>query len=107
MKPFFQTFTTFHALQNAWRVVRAKKSAGGIDGFSVAAFEKNLADNLHLLRHELLTEQWNPEPYLKVEIEKAGKAEKRKLGLSFSETLLPGILLPLGSGALSVKPESR
>lgn len=81
MKPFFQTFTTFHALQNAWRVVRAKNSAGGIDGFSVAAFEKNLADNLHLLRHELLTEQWNPEPYLKVEIEKAGKAEKRKLGL--------------------------
>lgn len=81
MKSFFQTFTTFHALQNAWRVVRAKNSAGGIDGFSVAAFEKNLIDNLHLLRHELLTGQWNPEPYLKVEIAKVGKNEKRKLGL--------------------------
>lgn len=80
MKTYFQSLTTFHALQNAWRVVRAKKSAGGIDGYTVAAFEKNLTDNLNTLRHELLAGNWNPEPYLKVEIAK-NETEKRKLGL--------------------------
>lgn len=64
MKTYFQSLTTFHALQNAWRVVRAKNSAGGIDGYTVAAFEKNLTDNLNTLRHELLAGNWNPEPSL-------------------------------------------
>lgn len=80
MKNFFQSLTTFHALQNAWRIVRAKNSAGGIDGYTISAFEKKLTDNLNTLRHELLTGQWNPEPYLKVEIAK-NETEKRKLGL--------------------------
>ena len=70
MKSLFQSFTTLHALQNAWRAVRAKNSAGGVDGFTVAHFEKKLTDNLTELHHELVTGTWNPEPYLRVEIAK-------------------------------------
>ena len=80
MKSLFQSFTTLHALQNAWRAVRAKNSAGGVDGFTVAHFEKKLTDNLTELHHEHVTGTWNPEPYLRVEIAK-NETEKRKLGL--------------------------
>ena len=52
MKSLFQSFTPLHALQNAWRAVRAKNSAGGVDGFTVAHFEKKLTDNLTELHHD-------------------------------------------------------
>lgn len=80
MKSLFQSFTTIHALQNAWMAVRTKNAAGGIDGLTISLFEKRLADNLAELRHELLSHSWNPEPYLRVEIAK-NETEKRKLGL--------------------------
>lgn len=80
MKTSFQSFTTLHALQNAWRAVRAKNSAGGVDGFTIAHFEKRLIDNLTELQYEITTGTWNPEPYLQVEITK-NETEKRKLGL--------------------------
>ncbi|MCS3284515.1 hypothetical protein NXV73_22115 [Bacteroides salyersiae] len=57
-----------------------KLSRGGVDGFTVAHFEKKLTDNLTELHHELTTGTWNPEPYLRVEIAK-NETEKRKLGL--------------------------
>lgn len=79
-RSLLQTISTLHALQNAWKVVRLKNSAGGIDGLTLSNFEKHLQDNLIELRHELLTHTWNPEPYLRIEIEKNEK-EKRKLGL--------------------------
>lgn len=68
-------------LRSAWKVVKSKNSAGGVDGLSVDTFEDNLAVNLDTLRRDLIDKQWNPEPYLRVEIEKKGSAEKRKLGL--------------------------
>lgn len=80
MKSLYQSVTSLYALQNAWKVVRAKNSVGGIDGHSVTTFEKRLLDNLNELRHELLAKQWVPEPYLKVEIAKKD-SERRKLGL--------------------------
>lgn len=80
MKSYFQSLTTLHALQNAWKTVRAKNATGGIDGFTVSHFEKHQNDNLTELRDELISRTWNPEPYLKVEIAK-NETEKRKLGL--------------------------
>jgi group II intron reverse transcriptase/maturase/CRISPR-associated endonuclease Cas1 len=68
-------------LYNAWKVVKLKNSAGGIDGLSVAAFEEDLKVNLERLRRDLIDKVWNPDPYLRVEIEKKGKEETRKLGL--------------------------
>ena len=37
-------------------------------------------DNLIELQHELISQTWNPEPYLRIEITK-NETEKRKLGL--------------------------
>ena len=61
-------------------MVRAKNAAGGIDGFTLSHFEKRLNDNLIELQHELISQTWNPEPYLRIEITK-NETEKRKLGL--------------------------
>lgn len=72
MKSPFHSFTTLHALQNAWRAVRTKNSAGGVDGYTIAHFEKKLTDNLTELQHELTTGTWNPEPYLRMELENVG-----------------------------------
>lgn len=80
MKTSFQSLTTIHALQNAWMTVRAKNATGGVDGFTISHFEKKLSDNLAELRHELISQTWNPEPYLRVEIAK-NETEKRRLGL--------------------------
>jgi len=67
-------------LYSAWKTVKAKNSAGGIDGQSVAAFEENLKENLDALKKELLAKTWNPEPYLRIDIPKKNH-EKRQLGL--------------------------
>ncbi len=80
MPDYYHSITTLHALQNAWRAVRAKNAAGGIDGFTLSHFEKRLNDNLIELQHELISQTWNPEPYLRIEITK-NETEKRKLGL--------------------------
>lgn len=57
-----------------------KMLRGGIDGFTLSHFEKRLNDNLIELQHELISQTWNPEPYLRIEITK-NETEKRKLGL--------------------------
>lgn len=76
----FNSLTSLVSLHNAWKAVRGKNSAGGIDGVSVAEFEQNLMDNLTELRYELITKTWNPEPYLRISIAK-NETERRKLGL--------------------------
>ena len=67
MPDYYHSITTLHALQNAWRAVRAKNAAGGIDGFTLSHFEKRLNDNLIELQHELISQTWNPEPYLRID----------------------------------------
>jgi group II intron reverse transcriptase/maturase/CRISPR-associated endonuclease Cas1 len=76
----FQTLCLPATLYSAWERVKSKKSAGGIDGLSVLAFEENLEQNLQELLEELKMQTWNPEPYLRIEIKK-NETEKRKLGL--------------------------
>lgn len=48
MPDYYHSITTLHALQNAWRAVRAKNAAGGIDGFTLSHFEKRLNYNMNL-----------------------------------------------------------
>ena len=38
MPDYYHSITTLHALQNAWRAVRAKNAAGGVDGFTFFPF---------------------------------------------------------------------
>lgn len=80
MAVLFDKLCTDDCLFSAWKQVKAKKSAGGIDGFTVLSFEENLHKNLKQLQEELKSGHWNPEPYLRVEIPK-NESEKRKLGL--------------------------
>ena len=76
----FRTLCLPYTLHNAWKTVKSKNSAGGIDGLSVMQFEERLAENLEILKQELLHKTWNPEPYLQIEIPK-NETEIRRLGL--------------------------
>lgn len=67
-------------LYEAWKTVKSKGSAGGIDGITLSCFEDNLAKHVADLSDELKAGTWSPEPYLSVEIPKK-KNEVRKLGL--------------------------
>ena len=80
MKEMFDKLCSTELLFNAWEVVRAKKSAGGIDMVSICGIEKRLTSVIAELSTELKTGTWNPEPYLRIEIPKK-ETERRTLGL--------------------------
>lgn len=80
MDILFQILCNEQTLRNAWLLVKQKNSAGGIDGMTVADFEKEAEKQIQELTRQLKTRSWNPEPYLRVEIPKKD-SEKRKLGL--------------------------
>lgn len=80
MSVLFDQLCTLSSLYNAWKQIKQKGAAGGIDGISVLDFEDNLSKYLHELLNEIKNKTWNPEPYLRVEIKK-NETERRKLGL--------------------------
>ena len=77
----FRALCAEHTLLQAWAMVKAKNSSGGVDGETVASFDQNLREHLAQIRSELLDHTWKPQPYLIFEIPKKNKAEKRRLGL--------------------------
>ena len=71
-----------NTLYNAWNIVKAKGSAGGIDGITIQEFEKEKRKQIPMLIEELKSGTWKPYPYLEIEIPKSkDPAEKRKLGM--------------------------
>ena len=68
-------------LQAAWRQVKGKNSVGGIDGISLAEFERDLYKQIQTLAVELRNGSWKPQPYLQIEVPKKNKEEMRKLGM--------------------------
>lgn len=69
-------------LEMAWEKVRANKGAGGVDGQSVADFEKQRDEHLDRLHRELRDDVYRPQPVRQVLIPKTGKpGEWRKLGV--------------------------
>jgi group II intron reverse transcriptase/maturase/CRISPR-associated endonuclease Cas1 len=76
----FAQLCNINLLHSAWKTVKTKNSAGGVDGLSLLEFENNLQRNLNLLLAELKNRKWLPAPYLKIEIPKK-TGEKRVLGL--------------------------
>ena len=71
-----------NTLYNAWNIVKAKGSAGGIDGITIQGFEKEKRKQIPMLIEELKSGTWKPYPYLEIEIPKSkDPAEKRKLGM--------------------------
>jgi group II intron reverse transcriptase/maturase len=69
-------------LELAWEKVRANKGAGGIDGQSIEAFEKELDEQLDRLHNELKEDTYKPQPVRRRLIPKAGQPGKyRQLGI--------------------------
>lgn len=76
----FITLCSEKHLLNAWKEVKSKGSTGGIDGQSIADFEKDLGNNIKEISESLRSGRWSPMPYMKIEIPKK-VTEKRRLGL--------------------------
>lgn len=76
----YATLCREETLYEAWKAVKGKNSAGGIDGITLSCFEDNLAKHISELADELKAGTWAPEPYFSIEIPKK-KNEVRKLGL--------------------------
>jgi RNA-directed DNA polymerase len=65
---------------NAFKLVKANKGAAGVDGESIAIFEKNLKSNLYKLWNRLSSGSYFPAPVKRVEIPKAD-GKMRPLGI--------------------------
>jgi RNA-directed DNA polymerase len=68
-------------LRRAWERVKKNKGAGGVDGVTIARFEKNLDHYLDVLHRQLQEGRYRPRPVRRVEIDKPGTTKKRPLGI--------------------------
>jgi retron-type reverse transcriptase len=68
------------AVWEAWEKVRANKGAPGVDGESVADFEKDLKGNLYKIWNRMSSGTYFPPPVRAVEIAKAHWTGTRMLG---------------------------
>ena len=83
MKKWYSIIDKVYLMENlekAYRAVKANNGAPGVDGETVEAYGKELAERLSQLRHELKTGTYESEPVLRVEIPKPD-GSKRPLGI--------------------------
>ncbi len=59
----YDIITDKTALQQAWMLLKAKGSAGGIDGVNIQQFDLHAENNIELLHQELKAGMYVPEPY--------------------------------------------
>jgi group II intron reverse transcriptase/maturase len=64
----------------AWRLVKANRGAGGVDGQTLSAFEKDLEGNLYKIWNRMSSGSYFPPPVRLVEIPK-GDGRMRPLGI--------------------------
>lgn len=70
-------------LHLAWNTVKAKGSAGGIDGMTIIEFEHDKRKEILKLAEELKAGTWKPQPYMEIEVAKTKSPdEMRKLGMT-------------------------
>ena len=69
------------AVWDAWKLVRANQGACGVDGQSIADFEKNLKGNLYKLWNRMSSGSYFPPPIRLVNIPKSGGGGERTLGI--------------------------
>ena len=69
------------AVQAAWEKVKANKGAPGVDGQTVAEFEKDLKGNLYKIWNRMSSGAYFPPPVKAVEIPKAHGPGTRTLGV--------------------------
>ena len=85
------------AVWEAWEKVRANKGAPGVDGESVADFEKDLKGNLYRIWNRMSSGTYFPPPVRAVEIAKAHGTGTRILGVPtvadrIAQTVVAGVL---------------
>jgi RNA-directed DNA polymerase len=85
------------AVWEAWEKVRANKGAPGVDGESVAGFEKDLKGNLYKIWNRMSSGTYFPPPVRAVEIAKAHGMGTRILGVPtvadrVAQTVVAGVL---------------
>ena len=85
------------AVWEAWEKVRANKGAPGVDGESVADFEKDLKGNLYKIWNRMSSGTYFPPPVRAVEIAKAHGTGTRMLGVPavadrVAQTVVAGVL---------------
>jgi RNA-directed DNA polymerase len=66
---------------NAYQKVRANRGAAGVDGQTLAAFEKDLKSNLYKLWNRMSSGSYFPPPVRLVEIPKGNTGQTRPLGI--------------------------
>lgn len=79
-------------LAECYRELKTNKACG-IDGETVADYGKNLEDRLSQLMESMKLKQYRPKPVRRVYIPKAGKNEKRGLGIPSVEDKLVQMML--------------
>ena len=79
-------------LAECYRELKRNKACG-IDCKTVEAYGKNLRDNLSQLVESMKLKQYRPKPVKRVYIPKAGKNEKRGLGIPSVEDKIVQIML--------------
>ena len=76
----FDNLCQNNLLYEAWTIVKAKNSAGGIDGMSITDFDDNSHKYISEILKELKEGKWKPQPYMGITIPKK-KNERRNIGL--------------------------
>ncbi len=79
----FTTLCQEATLYKAWKDVKSKGSAGGIDGITIEGFDKVKVHQIKQIQEELKNGTWKPQPYLQIAIPKnKNPKEKRVLGMA-------------------------
>ncbi len=66
-----------HVVLKAFKKVKANKGAAGVDGESIAEFEKDLKNNLYKLWNRMSSGSYFPPPVRSVEIPRGPPAKSR------------------------------
>jgi len=77
----FEEILDIGTLRKAFKLVKRNKGAPGIDGLTIEEYEKNLEEELGLLRQEVMKWTYKPTPVKRVEIPKPNGKGVRKLGI--------------------------
>jgi len=82
MGELFDKVCSLPALMDAWKRIRTKKAAGGLDRVSVGDFEADLARNINRIMDDLKRGRYAPEPLERINTPKFdGSRETRPLSL--------------------------
>ena len=88
MSAQFNALCQIPRLRLAWNMVKAKGSAGGIDGMTLAEFDKDKRKEITQLAEELKTGKWKPQPYVEIEVAKTKNPDEVRRSFAKNEKAL-------------------